>query len=61
MIFRDHHRHRGVVLLRLDNEQAASKIDAMRRVLESYSKQLVDAFVVVTETQIRFGTSKRPR
>jgi len=55
MVFRERKPHHGVVFLRLQDERGVSKIDAVRRVLDSYADQLPDAFVVVTETQIRFA------
>jgi predicted nuclease of predicted toxin-antitoxin system len=55
MVFRERRGHRGVVFLRLQDERTASKIDAIRRLLDSYADRLPDAFVVVTETQIRFA------
>ena len=54
-VFRELHPHRGVVFLRLSDERPASKIDAIRRLLESYADQLTDRFVVVTEFQVRFS------
>ena len=55
MIFRDKRPHRGVVFLRLKDERASSKISAIERLLASHTDQLIDAFVVVTGTQVRFG------
>jgi predicted nuclease of predicted toxin-antitoxin system len=57
MVFRERKQHRGVIFLRLHDERAASKIDALRKLLASYPDRLLDAFVVVTETQIRFATT----
>lgn len=59
MVFRERRRHHGVIFLRLQDERAASKIDAIRRLLDSYADRLSDAFVVVTETQIRFAVSPK--
>lgn len=56
MIFRDKRPHRGVVYLRLKDERASSKIKAMERLLTSYEDRVPDAFVVVTETQVRFNS-----
>lgn len=53
-VYRDKKPHHGVILLRLQDERGASKIDAMERLLDDYEDELVDAFVVVTETQVRF-------
>jgi predicted nuclease of predicted toxin-antitoxin system len=54
-IFREKRPHHGVVFLRLQDERAASKIDAIEKLLDGYEDQLADAFVVVTESQVRFG------
>ena len=54
-VYRDKQPHHGVVFLRLQDERAASKIDAIEKLLDGYEDQLADAFVVVTETQVRFG------
>jgi predicted nuclease of predicted toxin-antitoxin system len=54
-IYRDQLPHRGVVLLRLDDERAANKIGTLRRLLEEYADRLTDPFVVVTETRVRFA------
>lgn len=54
-VYRERHPHKGVVLLRLDDERASSKIETMRRLLEGYAERLVDQFVTVTETQVRFA------
>lgn len=53
-IYRDGRPHRGVVFLRLQDERAVRKIDAIRRLLMNYADQLADRFVVVTERQVRF-------
>jgi predicted nuclease of predicted toxin-antitoxin system len=49
-VYRDQHPHRGVILLPLENERSANKIYVLQQVLEQYIEQLVDRFVVVTET-----------
>ena len=54
-VFREKRTHHGVVLLRLHDERAASKIAAIEKLINGYKDQLVDAFVVVTEKQVRFG------
>lgn len=53
-VYRERRPHKGVVLLRLEDERAASKIAALRRLLEGYAEQLANQFVVVTERQVRF-------
>ena len=57
MVYRERKPHCGVILLRLNDERASSKTDAVRKLLASYADRLRDAFVVVTETQIRFATT----
>jgi predicted nuclease of predicted toxin-antitoxin system len=57
-VYREQKPHRGVVLLRLENERSTNKIDILRRLLNEYSEQLVDNFIVVTERQVRFAKSR---
>ena len=54
-IYRDRRPHRGVVLLRLEDERAAVKIDVVRQLLANYSDRLTAQYVVVTETRVRFA------
>ena len=54
-IYRDKRPHHGVIFLRLQDERAVSKIDAIEKLLDRYEDQLAGAFVVVSETQVRFG------
>jgi len=54
-VYHERHPHKGVVLLRLEDERAAIKIETLRRLLESYADRLRDQFVVVTERTIRFA------
>jgi predicted nuclease of predicted toxin-antitoxin system len=54
-VYREQRPHRGIILLRLGNERSANKINTLQRLLETYSEQLSDSFIVVTETQIRFA------
>lgn len=55
MIYRERRSHHGVVFLRLQDERAASKIEALQKLLEGYAHQLGDRFIVVTESYIRIG------
>ncbi len=57
-IYRERRSHKGVVLLRLEDERAANKIAALRRLLEGYAGQLANQFVVVTERQVRFARTE---
>ena len=59
MIFREGKSHRGVVLLRLRNEDAVSKIKVLDRLLEQYSDQLMGNFAVVTEVTMRIVHLRR--
>ncbi len=54
-IYRDMKPHKGVVLLRLDDERAISKIAVIQRLLENYSDKLRDNFIVVTEQRVRIA------
>ena len=56
-VYRERRPHKGVVLLRLDDERAASKIDTLQRLLERYSDRLAGNFVVVTESRVRFAST----
>jgi predicted nuclease of predicted toxin-antitoxin system len=65
-IFRERRPHKGVILLRLQDERAANKIAALDRLLQGYREQLGGHFVVVTETNVRIsgieleGSSQSP-
>jgi predicted nuclease of predicted toxin-antitoxin system len=54
-IYREHRPHRGIVLLRLEDERAPVKIDVIRRLLDGHADQLVDHYAVVTEERVRFA------
>lgn len=54
-VYRERWPHKGVILLRLEDERAANKIDVLRRLLERYADRLAGNFVVVTETKVRFA------
>jgi predicted nuclease of predicted toxin-antitoxin system len=54
-VHREGRLHRGIVLLRLEDERAVVKIEIIRRLLERYADQLTDRFIVVTETKVRFA------
>ncbi|MGH3147153.1 MAG: DUF5615 family PIN-like protein [Rubrobacter sp.] len=58
-VFKEQRSHRGIVLLRLEDERAARKIEVLRRLLEGYADRLADRFVTVTETQVRFAQQRR--
>ena len=54
-VYREQRPHKGVVLLRLEDERTPIKIESLRRLLEQYADQVADNFVVVTETRVRFA------
>src|SRR3954465_12438185 len=54
-VYRERRPHKGVVLMRLDDERAANKIEVLRRLLEAYADRLAGQFVVVTEKRVRFA------
>ena len=51
--------HKGVILLRLEDERSENKIAVLQRVLESYSDKLVNNFIIVTEKTIRIVEESR--
>jgi len=55
-VYRERHPHKGVVLLRLDDERADVKIETVKRLLKGYAARLPGQFVVVTENRIRFAS-----
>lgn len=54
-VYRERRQHRGVVLLRLEDERATVKIKVLEQLLANHADHLVDRFVVVTEKRVRFG------
>jgi len=54
-VYRERKLHHGIILLRLDDERAASKIEVLRRLLKSHSDRLSNQFVVATEKSVRFA------
>ncbi|MEZ4825738.1 MAG: DUF5615 family PIN-like protein [Bacteroidia bacterium] len=58
LIFRDAMEHSGVIFLRLENERSVNKILALKNVLDQFSDQIENQFIVATETTIRI-TQKR--
>lgn len=52
-VFRDAIAHKGVVLLRLDDERMASKIAVLQKLLDGYADRLEGRFAVVSEKAVR--------
>ena len=59
LVFRLKKPHKGVVLLRLEDERAANKIAAIERLLASYADRLADRFTVVTESTVRIAEGRQ--
>ncbi len=55
LVYRERRPHKGVVLLRLEDERAPNKIAALRNLLQSHADNLENKFVVLTEQHIRFA------
>lgn len=55
-VYRDRSPHRGIILLRLQDERFFNKIDVLKRLFSLYPERIPNNFVVVTETQVRFRT-----
>lgn len=60
-VYRERLPHKGVILLRLEDERSASKIDVLQRVLSAYADRISNQFIVVTETKIRFARIDRAK
>ncbi len=54
-IYRDGRLHRGVIMLRLEDERPASKIRVLSQLLERYSSRIPESFIVLTEKRVRFS------
>ncbi len=54
-VYRDGRLHKGIILLRLEDERSASKIQVLSHLFKNYLERLAGSFVVVTETKVRFA------
>ena len=61
LIFHMRKAHKGVILLRLEDERAENKIAVLRRVLESHSEKLANNFIIVTEKTVRIVEKRRDK
>ncbi len=59
LVFRMRKPHKGVILLRLEDERSENKIAVLQQVLESYSDKLVNNFIIVTEKTVRIVEESR--
>ncbi len=55
-VYRLRRPHHGIILLRLADERNHIKIQVLEQLLATYSDQLQDRFVVVTESRVRFAS-----
>ncbi len=54
-VYRQKLPHRGIILMRLQDERSINKINVLQRLFSLYFQQISNHFVVVTENQVRFG------
>jgi len=54
-IYKEGRAHKGVILLRLEDERPTNKVAVLKKLLESYANKLPGEFVVVSEKQVRFA------
>ena len=54
-IYKEGRPHKGVILLRLEDERPTNKVAVLKKLLESYANKLPGEFVVVSEKQVRFA------
>jgi predicted nuclease of predicted toxin-antitoxin system len=54
-VYRERRPHKGVVLLRLDDERAVVKKEVLKWLLDSFPERLAGQFIVVTEKSVRFA------
>ncbi len=54
-VFRENRKHQGIVFLRLQDERTEAKIAVLEKLIAGYCDQIPGAFVVLTESQVRFG------
>jgi predicted nuclease of predicted toxin-antitoxin system len=59
-VYRERRPHHGVILLRLEDERAVIKIETIQRLLRIYSDRIIDQFIVVTGTKVRFARQFTP-
>jgi len=54
-VYRDKKPHKGIILLRLDDERTHNKIKVIQQLLENFPCKLKDNFLVVTEQRVRLA------
>lgn len=58
LVYKQQLKHKGIVLLRLEDERASNKVAVIRDLLSLYSQRLKNSFTVVTENKIRIRNSR---
>lgn len=53
IVFRMRKPHKGIILLRLEDERPENKIAVLKRIFENYSDSLTNNFTIATERTIR--------
>ena len=61
LVFHMRKAHKGVILLRLEDERDMNKIAVLSRILESHSDKLVNNFIIVTENTVRIVEERRDK
>jgi predicted nuclease of predicted toxin-antitoxin system len=59
-VYRERRPHHGVILLRLEDERAVNKIETIQRLLKTHTDRIIDQFIVVTGTKVRFARQFTP-
>lgn len=54
-VYRDGRLHKGVILLRLEDERPSAKIHVLSRLIGAYSDRIPNSFLVATQWQVRFA------
>lgn len=57
LVYRDNRNHNGVLLLRLEDETAAAKVEAVRMVLEQHENEIEGRFCVFHNGRLRIRKS----
>ncbi|MBI4646778.1 MAG: DUF5615 family PIN-like protein [Bacteroidia bacterium] len=55
LVFRMRKPHKGIILMRLKDEQPKNKIAVIEKLLKLYSDKLSNNFIVVTENTVRIA------
>lgn len=55
LVFKEKLPHKGIILLRLEDESSQTKISHLKRLLTTYKNKLENNFIVVTKTKVRIN------